>query len=49
MISFYSNDIKNIEWGFEIPTILDFEWLKRGWVSNCPDLEKDLKFRSPTL
>ena len=27
-----------IEWGSEIPTSLDFEWSKRGWVANGPDL-----------
>ena len=32
-----------IQWGSEIQTCLDFEWLKRGWVANGPDFEWDLK------
>ena len=32
-----------IQWGSEIWTSLDFEWSKRGWVANGPDLERDLK------
>ena len=32
-----------IQWGSEIRTILDFEWSKRGWISNGFDFEWDLK------
>ena len=40
---------KFIQWGPEIWTSLDFEWSKRGWVSNGPDFEWDLKSRSSTI
>ena len=38
-----------LQWGSEIRTSLDFEWSKRGWVTNGPDFEWDLKFGSPTI
>ena len=38
-----------IQWGSEIRTNLDFEWFKRDWVANGPDLEEDLKSISPTI
>ena len=31
----------NIQWN---PDQSDFEWSKRGWFSNGPDFERDLKF-----
>ena len=38
-----------IQCGSEIQTNLDFEWPKRGWVANGPDLEWDLKSKSPII
>ena len=28
-----------LQWGSEIRTNLDFEWSKKGWVANVPDLK----------
>ena len=30
---------EQIQWKSEILTSLDFEWSKRGWVTNGPDFE----------
>ena len=32
-------ETKAIQWGSENWTSQDFEWSKRGWVANGPDLE----------
>ena len=31
-----------IQWGFEIRPILDFEWSKRGWIANALDLKSQI-------
>ena len=38
-----------IQWGSEIRTSLDFEWLKRGGVANGMDFKWDLKSGSPII
>ena len=37
-----------IQWGSEIWTCPDFEWLKRGWFANVLDFKWDLKSESLT-
>ena len=41
--------IMSIQWGSEIMTSLEFKWSERGWVTNGPDFEWDLKSASPTI
>ena len=43
------NSGRGLQWGSEIRTSLEFEWSKRGWVSNVPDFEWDLKSGSSTI
>ena len=38
-----------IQWGSEIWKSLDFQWSKRGWISNGLDFKWDLKSGSPTI
>ena len=45
----HCSTLKIVQWGSEIRTSLDFEWSKRGWVSNGLYFEWDLKCWSPTI
>ena len=54
-ISCRSKDAKNlsfsfytvhIQWGSEIRTSLDFEWSKRGWVANGPEVYRPFEIRA---
>ena len=47
--SVMDNSGRGLQWGSEIRTSLEFEWSKRGWVSNVPDFEWDLKSGSSTI
>ena len=48
-INFQKTFVLEVQWGSEIQTSLDFEWLKRGWIANGPDFEWNLKSMSPTI
>ena len=45
-INFQKTFVLEVQWGSEIQTSLDFEWLKRGWVANGSDYEWDLEAQS---
>ena len=44
-----SNRNTHVHLGSEIQTSLDFKWLRRGWVTNGPDFEWDLKSKRPSI
>ena len=35
-----------VQWGSEIQTSLEFNWVKRGWLANGPDFEWDFDWSS---